>query len=145
MNQDDTANTEESQLVEIAPPRPGGTKITSSRERFLTLDQPGQAIEGYILGQVTVKNQRGEDKPRYVMMLLNGHQVRLPDHVDLNQKLRSALDGYGIGARLWIGYLGREKVSGVSSPMARYEVWQYPTSDQERARVAEALANMAVA
>lgn len=130
-------------LVEVAPPRPGGRKVTvpAVQGRFLNFGEPGEMVEGYLIGQVTEKNPQGEQRSRWRFLLLAGErQVTLPDHAHLNQLLQMVWDATGFGARLVIGYKGREKTTGISSPMARYAVYEYPTKDGEKTWVQEVIA-----
>jgi hypothetical protein len=133
----------EEALVEMSPPRPGGKEIVLPQGRFFNFERPGQQIDGYLLGQTRTKNQRGEEHKRWVLLLPTGRDVLLPDHRDLEQKLNLVWNTTGAGARLWIGYQGRIRVPGVSSPMARYLVVEYSTEPEEKARVQQTVSTFA--
>ncbi len=140
---DSDAGHREDGLVEILPPRPGGRKVAVPpvQGRYLNFGEPGEMVEGYLIGQVAEKNPQGEQRSRWRFLLLPGErQVTLPDHNHLNQLLQNVWEGTGFGARLVIGYKGREKTAGTSSPMARYAIYEYPTKDGEKTWVESVIA-----
>lgn len=137
--QDGVSTPSPDSLVELRPPRPGGKEIVLPQGRFFNFEKPGQQIDGYLLGQVSIKNQRAEEHTRWVLLLPTGRDVILPDHRDLDQKLRVVWSTTGAGARLWIGYQGRIRVPGVSSPMARYHVVEYPIDAEANASVQQSV------
>jgi hypothetical protein len=93
---------------------------------FLTLE-PGQSVEGFLVGVTQIKTRRGDVVDRW-QLLLSGEPdpVILPQHYDLDQKLREVWDeGRGEGSLVWIAFLGKRKVAGVPQPMAVYRVVDY--------------------
>lgn len=105
------------------PPAPeGGREVTGGQ--FLNFIK-GETADGMLIGVTPIRNQRGELIDRYVLIDADGETKILPDHVDLTRRLAEVVLKTGWGARVWMAYLGKEKVEGVANPMARYEVRDY--------------------
>lgn len=97
---------------------PSGYQTVSDQTRTYWSPTPGETLEGFLADTVTDKDPSGKDRTRWVLETDRGQRIVLPDHYNLQVRLQ----GLHVGARVWIGYEGREKVKGVPSPMHRYQV-----------------------
>ena len=112
------------EFVDVRPTRPGGKEIRRGGQ-FLELS-PGDAVEGFLLAPIKVQNQRGELVDRWQLLTKGAQEpLILPNHYDLDVKLREVWESTGEASWVWIGYLGKKRVAGVPSPMAFYRVVNY--------------------
>lgn len=106
-----------SPLHQLKPPK-GATLIQGRAGGIFWNPSPGDVIEGTLIGSHTVKNQNGEDRTRYDLVLLDGSALTLPDHFDLT----SRLEGVTVPRHLWIGFLGFIKANVPGGRLAQYKV-----------------------
>lgn len=102
--------------VPLRPPE--GFATVSSQQRTFWAPRRGDSVRGVLSGRYTDTDPAGQTRHRWVLSTLDGQDVVLPDHYDLSTKLERCR----VGDHVWIGYEGRESVSGVPSPMHRYSV-----------------------
>lgn len=110
------------------PQPPTGGREVETRYNFYTFKKKGEAILCTLAGMTTIKNQRNEDRPRYLAVIGND-TVILPDHMDLMRKLDNIKEqnGGAMGVKVWIQFQDKQKIEGVANPMAIYRVVDYGT------------------
>lgn len=108
-----------------APP-PG--KVVQTVQGQFWNPEPGDTIEGKLVGTTAVKNRRGEEIIRHTLVTGAGQVLTLPDHYDLSSKLRQIVadaDGvYDPPIPVWIGFEGFEAAKVAGGKLARYTVVQ---------------------
>ena len=113
-----------SELVDVQPPYEGGKEVRRGGQ-FLEL-QPGQTVEGFLLGTVQVPDKDGKPIDRWQLLVGSSPEpFILPSHYDLNEKLQEVWGETGQGSYVWIAFLGKKKVPKVPTPMAFYKVVNY--------------------
>lgn len=109
-----------------APPS-GGREVERPRWNFWNAKKEFDFVQGTLAGIVQIKNQRGEERDRYTIMV-DKELFVLPDHYDLQEKLAKVAKDNGnavLGVFVWIQFLRKEKVENVPNPMAMYRVVDY--------------------
>ncbi len=109
----------------LPPPPSGGREVTAGGQyNFFNFERAGQVVQGTLAGTCKIRNQRGEERDRYQLLVDKTTHV-LPDHLDLMRKLDDVVKISGQLARVWIQYLGKVKIANVANPMAQYRVVDY--------------------
>lgn len=114
-------------LVDAQPPAGAETVEGPSGAGFYNFESPGQQLQGTLIATTPIENTRGEMVQRWVILEDGASDtVILPDHYDLVERLRKAVEKRPLPTKVWIQYRGKQAANVPSGFLQRYAVALLP-------------------
>jgi hypothetical protein len=109
-------------LVDPTPPR-GATPVKGpSAAGFYNFETEGQTLEGTLVGTQSMPNNQGVDVDRWLLIPKGAQDpIILPNHWDLDQRLKNTIAEQAMPVRVWIAYRG---IRAANTPAGYIKVYK---------------------